>query len=152
MGIMAVDWGEKRVGVALADDGGLDVRPLRILERRSDDQVLDELAGIVKEWEVGRIVVGAPFNMDGSEGPQFERVRKVALRIEGRLRRPVLMVDERLTSREAGLDTGRGGPLKDDLAAAAILGNYFSNPSGAFKPASRGSPNGPSRGPAAGDR
>ncbi len=136
---MAVDWGEKRVGVALADDGGLDVRPLRVVERRSDGQVMDDLGRIISEWEVGKIIVGAPFNMDGTEGPQFERVRKIALKMEGRLRRPVFMVDERLTSYGAGPDTAP----KDDLAAAAILGNYFRNPSGAFKPASRGSRNEP---------
>lgn len=130
---MAVDWGEKRVGVALSDDRGLDVRPYCILERTSDAQVLEGLSRIISEWDVNVIVVGAPYNMDGSEGPQYERVRKVALRIEGRCRRPVWLIDERLTSHEA--ESGRWNKdSMDDVAAAIILKSYLDNPAAARKP------------------
>jgi len=128
---MAVDWGEKRIGVALADGDGRVVRPYRVIQRESDGKALDELAGIAAEWEVARIVVGAPFNMDGSAGPQLERVRKVALRMEGRLKRPVVMLDERLTS--AAVRAGR-----DDEAAAVLLASYFRDPSKAVHPARLG--------------
>ncbi|MCW5829109.1 MAG: Holliday junction resolvase RuvX [Deltaproteobacteria bacterium] len=132
---MSVDWGERRVGVAIGDDEGISVRPLEVIGRRSDSQVMDELARIVTGREISRIVVGAPYNMDGSRGPAFERVLKVALTMEGRLRRPVLMLDERLTSSAAEAVSGRkpGGAL-DDVAAAILLESFFRDPAKAVKP------------------
>src|SRR5262245_51640525 len=81
--VMALDYGSKRIGVAVSDPLGVAAHPLLTIERRSRSDDLDLLARLVREHAVSRLVVGLPIGMDGSRGEQvrrteafMERVRK----------------------------------------------------------------------------
>jgi putative Holliday junction resolvase len=125
---LAVDFGERRVGVAISDPEGALALPLATLSRRSDEQVVGELARIANEEEVGRIVVGEPLRADGTAGDAARRVRRFADRLRAATGAPVELVGEALTSREAerrlreqGVDPRRHPARVDQLAAQLIL-------------------------------
>jgi putative Holliday junction resolvase len=75
MRIMGLDVGSHTIGVALSDELGLTAQGLETIRRKSTDHDLQELARIVTKYEVSKIVVGLPKNMDGTLGPQPENVR-----------------------------------------------------------------------------
>lgn len=125
--LMAVDFGERRVGVAVTDPEGRFALPLVTLERQSDRQILDRLLEIAEREGVEAWVVGEPRRLDGSVGEAAERVRRFAAKLEARSGRPVRLVNESLTSREAvrrlreaGIDP-RENPERVDQVAAQIL-------------------------------
>jgi putative Holliday junction resolvase len=99
--VMALDYGDRRIGIALSDPLGVSAQPLLTLERRSRADDFDRLTRLVREHEVSRVVVGLPLGMDGSRG---ERVRLTELFME-RVRKatglPVEAWDERLTTVQA---------------------------------------------------
>ena len=127
MKTLAIDFGERRVGVAISDPSGRISLPLSTLERHSDSQVIDELAKIVSDRRVELIVIGEPRRLDGSRGDAAARVASFARKLQGATALPYLLVDETLTSREAeqrlrdaGIDP-RKAPEKVDALAAQIL-------------------------------
>ena len=132
MRILAVDFGEKRIGLALSDPLGFTAQGLDTLQRQNRAQVLAHIAEIVKKNEVGEIVVGLPVNMDGSRGFKAEETFKFVTALEGAVTVPVKTWDERLTSREAsrlmieeGLSRKKQRDNSDRLAATLILQNYL---------------------------
>ncbi|MFI5198730.1 MAG: Holliday junction resolvase RuvX, partial [Thermoanaerobaculia bacterium] len=80
MRALAVDFGEKRIGLAVSDETGRVVVPVGVLSRKSDAQAAAVVAAAAKERGVVRIVVGHPMNADGSEGTWARRVRNFARR------------------------------------------------------------------------
>lgn len=136
MAIAAIDFGKRRVGVAISDDRAAGAYPLGVIVRRSLAADLDEIAAMLAERDVTRVIVGLPLNMDGSEGPAASAAREFARRLGAHLRLPVEMFDERLTSREAEERVGprsrnqrRKRPL-DALAAAIILEGWLAAKAG----------------------
>jgi putative holliday junction resolvase len=130
--IMAIDSGQKRIGIALSDPLCMFASPWGTIEGGSHDEVAKKISEIVREHEVAMIVVGLPRNMDGTYGSQAEDAESLADFLEHELRIPVEMVDERRTSREAEgllIDAGvsRKGRKKatDRIAAAIILKRYL---------------------------
>lgn len=134
--ILAIDYGRKRIGLAVsaAPEGG--ARPLGILphtNRRDDIRRLRELC---REHSVGRIVVGWPIRLDGTPGPMAAETSQFAERLRKQLGLPVELSDERLSSWEAEQLAGetetrrKASPAKrkalDDVAAAVILRDYLS--------------------------
>src|ERR1700683_503688 len=109
MPIAALDLGRRRIGVAVTDAASMGVHPLGIVERRSLKHDLDAIGALLRDRQVGTIVVGLPLNMDGSEGPAARGARKFAERLTDALGVSVEMFDERLTSFEARDRLG-GGP------------------------------------------
>ena len=101
MRILGLDLGERRVGVALSDSIGMLAHPLTTLLITGDRSLLEQVGCLVKEHEVERLVVGLPYNNDGTLGPQGERVAALALKLAEATSMPVERVDERFTSREA---------------------------------------------------
>lgn len=97
----AIDFGRKRIGVAITDDLGRDAYPVAVIERRSLIADLDALRTRLSERDVTRIVVGLPLNMDGSEGQMARAARAFAERLGEATRLPVELFDERLSSFEA---------------------------------------------------
>lgn len=131
MRTLGIDYGSRRVGLAVSDALGLAAHGLPTLDNRSDEELLGALKRIVAEREVGEIVVGLPLNMDGSEGEQAERSRKFAEALRA-LGRPVHLVDERLSTerahrvmRSAGIKHARRGRHADRLAAQFILQKHL---------------------------
>jgi putative Holliday junction resolvase len=130
--ILGVDFGERRVGLAISDPMGLIARTAGIVERRSDQQAAEHIARLVQEWDAEAVVVGLPLNADGSEGFQARRTRRFASLLQELLgERPVILWDESLSSVEArDLLAERGKPSRrrrhhDDVAAAVILQSYL---------------------------
>jgi len=134
--ILAIDYGEKAVGLAVSDELRLTARPLTTIRRRRGGyiQMIDEIARTVDQYEVETVVVGMPLNMDGTRGPAATRTLRFIADLGRRIEKPVLQVDERLTSQEADLilreqghDLRRRRRLSDETAAMVILQDFLSN-------------------------
>lgn len=132
MQVAAIDLGSRRIGVAVTDEAGLGAHPLGILERRAFAKDLKAIREMIRERDVGLIVVGLPLNMDGSEGAAALSARKFAARLAFELRITVEMFDERLTTFEArerlgGMPARKGTSKRgvDALAAAVILEGWL---------------------------
>jgi putative Holliday junction resolvase len=125
---LAVDFGERRVGVALSvAETGLAV-PFAVIERRSDRQVIERLAAIADEEGIGGLVVGNPVGLDGRAGTASERVHRFAAKLVQRTGLPLLWIDETLTSveasrrlRAAGSSPARCRQWLDAVAAQILL-------------------------------
>ena len=131
MRIMAIDYGDARTGYAISDASGLLAGETGVLPSRNEDKLLEDLCRIYGEKEVGRIALGLPRNMDGSEGPRAEKSRALKEKLEKR-GCEVALVDERRTTVEAHAiltETGRRGQQRkkrvDAVAASLILETYL---------------------------
>jgi putative pre-16S rRNA nuclease len=129
--ILAVDYGRKRIGLALSDELRLTAQPLAILSRTNRRNDLRRLREICRRHGVGRILVGRPLNLAGASGEMAEEAARFAARMEKELGIATELVDERLTSWEAeqsvaGAPSSRrkGEPL-DDIAAAILLREHL---------------------------
>jgi putative holliday junction resolvase len=130
MTIASLDFGKRRIGLALAYGDHGAVIPLEVIERKSLARDLDRVAARLAELEVSQVIVGLPLNMDGTEGPQTE----VAIRFADQLRDTsglvVELFDERLTSFEARERLRESGGRRprdgiDAIAAAVILESWL---------------------------
>lgn len=122
MRILALDHGSARIGCALSDPSGTLARPLPVIEPANPRSV----AELVAEHEVGRVVVGLPVTLDGTEGPQAAAARQFCAELERILEVPVETYDERLTTRMAEASRREGAAAAEDsLAAAHLLESYL---------------------------
>jgi len=140
--ILAIDYGRRRIGLAISDERRLTGRPLRTLTRTNRRNDLRRLREIARECAVGLLIVGHPLNMDGSEGEMAGEAARFAARLRKELGLPVELADERLSSWEAeqivAAASPRGRPrATDEIAAAVILREYLerSRPAGKSHPA-----------------
>jgi len=128
---MGLDVGDRRIGVALSDPGGILASPFTIIERSGLRQELEAITDIVKQQEVGRIIVGLPRSMDGTMGSQVGKVQDFVQELCQCIDVPVEFRDERLTTVSARrlMKSGRKKSHKkvryDAAAAAIILQNYL---------------------------
>ncbi|HSX45632.1 MAG TPA: Holliday junction resolvase RuvX [Candidatus Saccharimonadia bacterium] len=125
--ILALDVGEARVGLALASISARLVQPFTTLQR---EDVFDELEKIIKNEDVGEIVVGLPRGLDGQETAQTASARAFAKELEKRTDLPIHLQDEAVTSKKAEEELrARGKPYAkgdiDALAATYILEDYL---------------------------
>ena len=139
--IMAVDYGERRIGLAVSDlTATLAANPLPTLDSKAvKGAPEEEVARLAEEWEVAEIVVGLPLNMDGSHGPMADAASEFADKLAACSGLKVTSWDERLTSVvaqrvQAELNIPRGkrkqkGRL-DRTAALLLLQNYLDGRSG----------------------
>jgi putative Holliday junction resolvase len=130
--VLAVDWGWARFGLAVSDDLGLTAQGLGTFRRAGETQMLDAIAERARALGIEAVVVGLPRNMDGSDGPSAEAARAFAQALEERVRLPVHLWDERLTSLaaermlvEAGVRRRARRDLVDKVAATLILQGYL---------------------------
>lgn len=129
---LGIDYGEKRIGLALSDPLGMTAQPLQILQRTRTAEDLKALVAIIGDHEVVRIVIGLPLNMDGTEGFMVESMRAFSGALLDLLPIEIIEVDERLTSHQAtlALNTAsvRGKKRKENrdiIAAQIILQTYL---------------------------
>src|ERR1700730_17600505 len=125
--ILAVDFGEKRIGLATSDASGTLATPRRTLRRKSDEVVLRELGRFCLEEEIALVVFGVPHSGDGAETPLAARIRSFAAKLAARANLPVRFHAETLTSDEAARrvnTTGSRAEL-DPVAAAVLLEDYL---------------------------
>ena len=98
---LGIDYGERRIGVAAGHTLTGTTQPLGIVPAHGGVPEWPVLAAFVREWQPALLVVGIPYNMDGTEGALAARVREFCLELETRFGLEVVQVDERLSSREA---------------------------------------------------
>jgi len=142
--IMGVDYGQKRMGLAVCDELEIAAHPLPTIE--CDGSEMDRIAALAEERKVERIVVGLPLRMDGTEGIQSRKVRGFAKRLRRRLRGvEVALMDERLTSAQAHRALSEMGVTMrvrrrevDRMAAQIILQRYLDARAAARNAAGRG--------------
>lgn len=134
MRYLSIDYGHKRVGLAICDTSQTIVSPLTTIQRRDDTQVIERIATITAEQAVDGIVLGLPVNMDGSEGPQAEKVRNFARLLAETVHVSLHFQNEQLSSfaadhRLIGRELTRAGKRsrQDAVAAAVILEDFLKN-------------------------
>ncbi len=129
---LGLDYGTKRVGLALSDPSGMLATPLPHLAAHPFKSLLESLRTLIREKEISLIVVGIPRNMDGSYGPSAEAAEGFALRLRESLLVPVRTIDERLSTvqaekllREAGKNARQQRQHIDSASAQIILQSYL---------------------------
>jgi len=127
-GVMAFDFGERYIGVAVGDTETGMAHALEFIDAEANAQRFARITALLVEWQPAQLVVGLPLGLDGEERDMSRRARRFARQLEGRFGLPVLLIDERLSSveAEAGLrERGRGGRAHKHqshaLAAQIIL-------------------------------
>ena len=132
MRFLGIDPGEKRIGLAVGDDIGI-ASPLPALTQAKLEERWIALTAVVKTQRITELVVGCPFNMDGTIGPAAKKAEAFAAELRTRFGLPVHLADERLTSHAAEqsiskkkLRQVRSSGLVDSRAAAILLGVYLS--------------------------
>jgi putative Holliday junction resolvase len=132
MRLMALDVGDRRIGVALSDPGQTLARGLRVVQRRSKKADMELLASLVEEHEVEKIVVGHPLGLDGSAGEQARSVEEYVADLREAVEVPVVLWDEGLSTVrarelliEAGTKRKQRRERLDAVAAAFILQDYM---------------------------
>ena len=132
MRLLALDIGEKRIGVAVSDPVGLIATPLTTITRRGDRDDIDQVLRLAQDQEAGEIIAGMPFSLSGRLGPQAHKVAAFVKKLTGATALPIKTVDERYSSveaerllREIGVKPSRDRPRVDAAAAAVILQSYL---------------------------
>lgn len=135
MRVMGLDFGSKTVGVAISDPLGITAQPIEIVRRKSENklrQTLARLEELIKEYQVTRLILGLPKNMNNTLGERAQKSLEFKEMLERRTGLPVIMWDERLTTVEANRAMMEGkvrredrGRYVDALAAVLILQGYL---------------------------
>lgn len=128
MRFLGIDFGEKRIGLAISDPAGRLAVPLTTLERRNDRSALRQIAEIARQEGVERLVLGEPVGLDGERGPNAGRVRRFGERLAELTGLPLELIGEALTTveahdrlREAGFDPRKEKSRIDAVAAQILL-------------------------------
>ncbi len=132
MRVLALDVGDKRIGVAISDPSQVLARSLKVIQRGSRQEDFAAVARLVEEYEVEKVVVGYPRSLDGKAHAQAKKVERYATGLAESLTVPMLLWDERFSTvtaerlmREAGLRGKKRRKGIDAVAAAVILQDYL---------------------------
>ena len=132
--VLAFDFGEKRIGVAVGETMLKVAHPLTTINAEQNEIKFTQISELIKEWRACLLVVGLPMHMDGESHLLTQLSKKFAQRLEGRFNLPVVMVDERLSSFDAAQNLSAAGvkgikqkAMLDAVAAQSILQSYFDN-------------------------
>jgi putative Holliday junction resolvase len=126
--LLAFDYGEKNIGVAVGQTLTGTANPLETIRVSGSSPDWNAISRIVKTWQPDALVVGLPLNMDGTEQKVSRRARRFGNQLLGRYQLPVHLVDERLTTREARdrlASEGRAGSDDHPVAAQIILESWL---------------------------
>ena len=127
---MGLDIGDVRIGVALSDPQGILASPLTIITRTDEKADIEAVIDITRQNQVGRVIIGLPFSMDGSLGRQAEKVKEFVTELSRHTEVPVEFRDERLSTVSVkrmvqGVKKTGKGTRYDAMAAALILQGYL---------------------------
>ena len=132
MRVLALDVGSKRIGLAISDALGITAQGLFAIPREANEKVIAKLKDIIKEKEIGELVVGLPLNMDGTYSASTKDAVSFADDLKKNLDMSVKLWDERLSTREverlmieADVSRGKRKRKIDKLAAQVILQSYL---------------------------
>ena len=129
---MGLDMGTHNIGVAISDELGITAQGLKTIKRKSKEEDLEEINTLIRQFEINKIVVGLPKNMNGTIGKQAEMVFQWIKTYKSKIHIPVVTWDERLSTRgatkvllEADLSRSKRKKVIDKLAAVLILQGYL---------------------------
>ena len=132
MRILGLDYGEKRIGVAICDELGLTAQGRPTIIRKTKKHDWEILGSLIRNYKVEKIVIGYPVRMDGSEGIQCEKVNRFTALLETTFSLPVVKWPETLSTKEAeeilinsGVRWEKRKKMVDKLAACIILQGYL---------------------------
>ncbi len=128
MRVMALDWGMRRIGIAVSDELGIAAHGLPTLERKNIQRDLDALAGVIQDRGIDTVVVGNPLHLDGTESKSSRHASRFARRLAKHAGVQVRLWDERLTSWTAGElinSSSRDRGATDRMAAILLLESYL---------------------------
>ncbi|MBC8256789.1 MAG: Holliday junction resolvase RuvX [Candidatus Marinimicrobia bacterium] len=134
--ILGVDYGERRIGIALSDPLGIIAKPLTIIDRKITPDYISAILETAKERDVNKIVVGVPYTLKGENSKQTDVVKIFIAKLFSIGKIQVIPIDERLSSVAAekslqlqGVKTGHEKGRVDETAAAIILQEYLDSQS-----------------------
>lgn len=134
--LLALDPGEKRVGVAISDDLGLFAHPRPAIQARSVPEVVSAVSKLVADESVAEVIVGLPLTLSGERAHQAARVRPLIAALRAGLPVPVREIDERMSSAQAVAQhpelAGRRDGTLDSAAAAVVLQGVLDSKRGGF--------------------
>lgn len=116
--VLAFDYGEKRIGVAVGNTITQTAEPLKIIQEKNQDERFRVIEQLIAEWQPQLLVVGLPKHPDGAEHAMTQKAQRFGNQLHGRFQKKVVWVDERYTS--VSVDGGN-----DALAAQLILQQYL---------------------------
>ncbi len=132
MKILALDYGTKRIGVAISDFTETLARPLPFIPAESAKKVDQAIAALIAKEDVKLLLIGLPRNMDGTYGSAAEKVREFSARLQVQVTIPLQLVDERLSTvqasrllQESGHDTRAQRTIIDSSSAAVFLQSFL---------------------------
>ncbi len=130
--IMALDVGDKRIGIAVSDETNIISTAVDVIERKTLKQDIERIKDFKKEYKIGKIVVGLPLTMKGTKSIQTEKVNKFIDRLGEMINIPVIPFDERLSTVQgerllikADISRRKRKTLIDKVAAQIILQTYL---------------------------
>jgi len=130
--ILALDYGTKRIGVALSDELGWTAQPLETFERRTLEWDVAHIVTLIASHEVERVVLGFPLQLDGREGPAIRAMREFSEKLEAGISVPLILWDERMTTKAAedlliaaNVSRKKRKGAVDRIAAALLLQSYL---------------------------
>jgi putative Holliday junction resolvase len=130
--ILGIDFGERRIGLALSDPLGIIAQPYLTFDTKKDGDFFKKIEELIEKENITDIVLGMPRNMDGSIGEKGKTVLEFSKKLSSRTRIPIIFRDERLSSveslrtlREAGAKLRKHKKAVDRLSASFILQGYL---------------------------
>lgn len=123
--LLAFDFGMKKIGVAVGQSITHTATPLTEIPAQDGIPSWDMILTLLQTWKANAIVVGLPYNMDGSDQEITHAAKKFGNRLHDRFRKPVYFIDERLTTVEAKAQLGHSSKVVDRYAAKLILEAWF---------------------------
>jgi len=129
---MGLDYGEKRIGVAISDPTGFLAQPLKTIHYQSQKEAIEEICQLVEAHQVAEVVLGLPLTLAGGDSRKTREVREFAEKLRAKLPVPLKLLDERLTTRQAhqvlrqmGKKPGKHRDIVDQIAAQYILQTFL---------------------------
>ena len=132
MRVLGLDLGSKTIGVAISDEFGWTAQALEVIQRKGMIRDIERIKQLIKEYQIGDIVIGLPKNMNGKEGEQAKKVQRFLEELQTKVNLPIKTWDERLstvmaekTLLEGDLSRAKRKKIIDKAAAQVILQGYL---------------------------
>ena len=130
--LLAIDYGEKRLGLAISDPNQIISKPLKTIILSDSQYIYYELEKIISDYEIQKLIIGLPLGMDGKKTQQTSKVEAFKEDLQNKISIPVILFDERLSSVSAkkslisqGIKTGHNKSKIDQTAAAIFLQHFL---------------------------
>jgi len=130
--LLAIDYGEKRLGLAISDPNQIISKPLKTLILSDSKYIYNELEKIISDYEIQKLIIGLPIGMDGKNTQQTSKVEAFKENLQNKIGIPIILFDERLSSVSAkkslisqGIKTGHNKSKIDQTAAAIFLQHFL---------------------------